>query len=181
MCTFAVLRERELGPEEFLRDFRGENHGRRVRILATGVNTLVRVVPRSRPSDEGIWSKVTALKPGPLIAPIYAPLLPFGRKEVRDMFIKRRNGRRKDAHDGAREESGGTANALYPQSTYRTLRLSSAFLVSPFLSLSFSLPLVHNVSRSLSISLPLSRLWFAARPEPLHLCRSVLIFGGALI
>lgn len=26
---------------------------------------------------------------GPLIAPIYAPLLPFGRKEIRDMFIKR--------------------------------------------------------------------------------------------
>lgn len=42
-------------------------------------------------SDEKEFSRKSQLLVAgrPLIAPIYAPLLPFGRKEIRDMFIKR--------------------------------------------------------------------------------------------
>lgn len=118
----------------------------------------------SRRSSPFVWRKnlveSRSSQPGPLIAPIYAPLLPFGRKEIRDMFIKRQNERR--ARDGA---GLGKQAPLMPCALNQPI----AFLYLSRLSL----------TRTTALSLSTSS-FSHSRWQPLHL-RSVLIFGGALI
>lgn len=67
----------------------------------------------------------------PLIAPIYAPLLPASRKVLRDVFAKRKP---EDWPDLRETDSVRSANTLYPRSTatHRSLSTSS-LLCSPSL------------------------------------------------
>ena len=105
----------------------------------------------------------------PLIAPIYAPLLPASRKVLRDVFAKRKPERLARNQERQIVRSPLMPCILdQPRATHQSLPLS------------LSLSLYLSIYLSISVSGYFSLFSLQSKQQLLRL-RSVLIFGGALI